>query len=52
VLDITVAGSPGIRVVVNLGDGPVALPAGDVLLASAPVADGMLPTDTAVWLTS
>jgi alpha-glucosidase len=51
VLDLTVAGAPGIRIVVNLGADPVALPAGDVLLASGPVTDGKLPTDTAVWLT-
>jgi alpha-glucosidase len=51
VLDLTVAGAPGIRIVVNLGADPVALPAGEVLLASGPVTDGKLPTDTAVWLT-
>jgi alpha-glucosidase len=51
VLDITVAGSPGLRCVVNLGDEPVALPGGEVLLASAALMDGMLPTDAAAWLT-
>jgi alpha-glucosidase len=35
---------------VNLGTAPVPLPAGaDVVLASAPLHDGALPTDTAVW---
>jgi alpha-glucosidase len=52
VLDITVAGSPGLRCVVNLGEDPVPLPEGDVLLASGLVTDGRLPTDTAVWLTA
>jgi alpha-glucosidase len=51
VLDITVAGSPGLRCVVNFGDDPVALPAGDVLLASAALTDGTLPPDAAAWLT-
>jgi alpha-glucosidase len=43
---------PGFRCVVNLGAGPVALPAeARVLLASGPLpADGTLPADTAVWL--
>jgi alpha-glucosidase len=52
VLDIMVAGSPGVRIVVNLGDDPVALPAGDLLLASGAITGGMLPTDTAAWLTA
>ncbi|GAA2758599.1 glycoside hydrolase family 13 protein [Actinopolymorpha rutila] len=39
------------RCVVNLGQEPVELPAGaEVLLASAPLPDGKLPTDTSVWL--
>ena len=37
--------------VVNLADGPVELPAHDgVLLASGPLENGQLPSDTAVWL--
>ena len=38
-----------VTVVLNCGTEPVALPAGDVLMASGPV-DGQLPPDTAVWL--
>ncbi len=38
-----------VTVVLNCGTEPVALPAGDVLLASGPL-DGSLPPDTAVWL--
>jgi alpha-glucosidase len=35
---------------VNFGDA-IALPAGaEVLVASGPLSDGKLPTDTAVWL--
>jgi alpha-glucosidase len=51
VLDF-VRAHPGsaVRCVVNLGSEPIALPAGEVLLASAPVRDGRLPADTAVWL--
>ncbi|MFJ3643907.1 glycoside hydrolase family 13 protein [Streptomyces sp. NPDC090108] len=41
----------GWRCVTNLGEEPVALPAGELLLASAPLADaGILPPDTTVWL--
>ncbi|MEX1908411.1 glycoside hydrolase family 13 protein [Janibacter sp. Y6] len=37
-------------VLANLGDAPVALPAGaEVLVASGPLADGQVPSDTAVW---
>ena len=38
-----------ITVVLNCGTAPVALPEGEVLMASGPVA-GTLPADTAVWL--
>jgi alpha-glucosidase len=38
-----------VTVVLNCGTAPVALPDGEVLMASGPVA-GMLPADTAVWL--
>ncbi|WP_037908366.1 glycoside hydrolase family 13 protein [Actinacidiphila yeochonensis] len=34
----------------NLGDRPVPLADGTVLLSSGPLADGALPPDTAVWL--
>ena len=40
----------GFVCVVNTGSAAVALPAGEVLLASAPLADGALPPDTAAWL--
>lgn len=35
--------------VVNLGPAPVALPKGEVLLASGPLVGDLLPPDTAVW---
>ncbi|QTX03653.1 glycoside hydrolase family 13 protein [Agromyces archimandritae] len=38
-----------VRVVTNAGTAPVELPAGELLLASAPL-DGTLPPDTTVWL--
>ena len=42
---------PGFTCVVNLSDGPVALPHGArVLLSSVPLVDGRLPVDAAVWL--
>jgi alpha-glucosidase len=40
----------GVVVVLNAGESPVPLPAGEVLLASAPLGDGKLPANTAVWL--
>ncbi len=41
----------GFVCMVNLADGPVALPPGArVLLASVPLTDGRLPVDAAVWL--
>ncbi|MCR2825071.1 glycoside hydrolase family 13 protein [Microbacterium sp. zg.Y909] len=39
-----------VTVVSNIGSEPVALPAGDLLVASEPVTDGMLPADVTVWL--
>ncbi|MFT4289489.1 glycoside hydrolase family 13 protein [Nocardioides sp.] len=38
-----------LTVVLNCGEAPVPMPAGEVVLASGPVAD-TLPADTAVWL--
>jgi alpha-glucosidase len=37
-------------VVVNLSDLPATMPTGDVLLASAPIIDGVLPANSAAWL--
>jgi alpha-glucosidase len=34
----------------NAGSQPLALPAGEVLLASAEVVDGELPANAAAWL--
>ena len=45
---LTVVRGP-LTVVLNCGDTPVPLPAGEVLVASGPV-DDKLPADTAVWL--
>lgn len=42
--------SGGVSVLVAMGDKPVQLPAGELLLASAPVVDGLLPTDAAAWV--
>ncbi|MEH3129597.1 MAG: glycoside hydrolase family 13 protein [Mycolicibacterium neoaurum] len=40
----------GLTCVVNTGDAPLPLPAGEVLLTSGPLAEGALPPDTAAWL--
>ena len=42
----------GWQVVTNFGTEPVALPAGDVAIASGPVEGGLLPADTTAWLVS
>ncbi len=42
---------PDFACVINLGDTPLALPAGaTLLLASGPLLDGQLPTETGAWL--
>jgi alpha-glucosidase len=44
-------GERTLLVVTNLGADPVALPAGEVLVASGPrTDDGAVPTDTTVWV--
>jgi alpha-glucosidase len=40
----------GLMCALNAGDQPVALPAGDVILSSAPLTDGALPPNAAAWL--
>ena len=40
----------GLVCALNAGDTPVALPAGEVLLASGEIVDGALPPNTAAWL--
>ena len=39
-----------LTVILNCGSTPVALPEGEVLIASGPLADDTLPADTSVWL--
>jgi alpha-glucosidase len=39
-----------LTVLCNCGRRPVRLPAGEVVLASGPLEDGLLPPNTAVWL--
>ena len=40
----------GLICALNTSSGLVPLPAGEVLASSAPLVDGQLPPDTAVWL--
>ncbi|WP_139790498.1 glycoside hydrolase family 13 protein [Rhizobium rhizosphaerae] len=40
----------GVQVLCNFSAEPVALPAGAVILSSAPLLDGKLPADATVWL--
>jgi alpha-glucosidase len=42
--------SSGLVCALNTGRRPMALPAGEVLLASGPLAGGKLPPNTAAWL--
>ena len=39
-----------LAVVVNFGSAPVSLPAGEVLLTSAPLVEGLLPLDATTWI--
>lgn len=48
--DVLAFRSGNVFVVANVGSAPVALPDGEVLLASAPLSDRTLPQDTTVWL--
>lgn len=41
----------GLVCALNAGDSPIDLPPGEVLLASAPLVDGRLAANSAVWLT-
>jgi alpha-glucosidase len=43
-------GGDGVTCVLNTGPSPVALPPGEPLIASAAVADGLLPPDAAAWV--
>jgi alpha-glucosidase len=40
----------GLVCALNTGKRPIALPAGELIFASAPLVDGQLPPDTAAWL--
>ncbi|MEE3064610.1 MAG: glycoside hydrolase family 13 protein [Actinomycetota bacterium] len=40
----------GLVCALNTGKRPMALPAGELIFASAPLVDGQLPTDAAAWL--
>jgi alpha-glucosidase len=40
----------GLVCALNAGGRPIALPAGELIFASAPLVDGRLPPDTAAWL--
>lgn len=48
--DVLAFRSGNVRVIANLGSAPVALPDGEVLLASGPFDGSTLPQDTTVWL--
>ena len=39
-----------LRVLVNMGDAPIPVPEGTVVLASGPIEDDMVPTNTALWV--
>ena len=48
-LDLVVPGET-VRVIANFGARPIALPEGEVLLASLPLEDGRLPGESAAWV--
>ena len=47
---VIVRRSGGLLCVLNAGAEPIALPAGELMLSSAPLIDGQLPPDSAAWL--
>ncbi len=47
--DLTAAGET-VRVLANFSAAPVALPAGEVLLASSPLEESLLPRDATAWV--
>jgi alpha-glucosidase len=49
-LDVTVAGNPGIRCIVNFGTEPLELPPGPVVISSTPIVGATLAGDSAAWL--
>ena len=49
--DVVAFRNGSITVVANLGDTPIELPSGTVVVSSGPLTDRMLPVDQAVWLT-
>ncbi|MDO9590114.1 MAG: DUF3459 domain-containing protein, partial [Microcella sp.] len=51
-VDVVALRNGSITIIANLGDTPVELPAGDVLLASGPLDGRAVPTDTTIWLRS
>jgi alpha-glucosidase len=48
--DVLIFRRGALTVVLNCGETPVELPAGELLHSSGPVDDGRLPPDTAAWL--
>lgn len=47
---VTFRGDDGVACVLNAGTTPVALPDGELLIASATLVDGKLPPDAAAWV--
>jgi alpha-glucosidase len=41
-----------LTIVANTGTSPASLPAGEIVIASGPAGDGVLPGDTTVWMRS
>jgi len=48
--DVIAFRNDALTVVANTGSTPVPLPEGDIVIASGPVGDGLLPGDTTAWL--
>ena len=50
--DVVALRNGAVTVIANVGTAPVALPKGELLLASGPLDGLLLPADTAVWIAS
>jgi alpha-glucosidase len=50
--DVLVFRNAGLMIVANTGATPARLPTGEIVLASGPVGEGVLPGDTTVWISA
>ena len=50
--DVLAFRNGALTIVANTGTTPTPLPAGEIVIASGPAGDGVLPGDTTVWISA